>query len=185
MPDVKYTRVTDVLYPFSGLQKVNPEILKNAADRGTKVHEACTAIINEMGVIELNPNFTGFIESFRLWISEKDREIITPNRWYCDEHMLTGECDFLYKEGKGYVLVDLKTPAKESRTWSLQGSAYAYLAKKEGFNIKRIEFLKLSRDGKKPTKYEYEYDFDTFMKCLDLYRIFFKDLDKESILEHL
>ena len=93
-----YTRVTDALYPFSGLQKVDPFMLKNAAERGTKVHEACSAIINDMGVIDLDQKLFGYIKSFQMWRDKEHREIMMAERWYCDKYMLTGECDFLYKE---------------------------------------------------------------------------------------
>lgn len=44
-----YTRVTEVLSQFSGLDKVPKDILENAARRGTKVHNICEAIVTGIG----------------------------------------------------------------------------------------------------------------------------------------
>lgn len=44
-----YTRVTEVLYPFSGLSNIKPDILANAARRGTRVHDICEGIMKGLG----------------------------------------------------------------------------------------------------------------------------------------
>lgn len=45
----EYSRVTEILSPFSGLDKVPKDILANAARRGTKVHDACESIVKGLG----------------------------------------------------------------------------------------------------------------------------------------
>ena len=65
--DSKYTRVTEVLAPFSGMDKIPPEILQRASERGTKVHEICDAIISGMGCPEIQDNLQGYIDSFKKW----------------------------------------------------------------------------------------------------------------------
>lgn len=40
-----YTRVTEILKPFSGLDRIPKDIVANAARRGTKVHDVCEGII--------------------------------------------------------------------------------------------------------------------------------------------
>lgn len=179
-----YTRVTDVLFPFSGLRNIDPHILQNAADRGTKVHEICDALINDLGVFEINGQIQGYIDSFYKWLPEKNF-IERPDRFYCDELMLTGECDAIYKDQDGLHLVDFKTSANEGKTWKLQGSAYYYLAKQAGYDIKTIEFVKLSKDGKKPKVYIYDCEWETYLKCLEIYRLFFKPGSEENPLDYL
>lgn len=44
-----YTRVTAILSPFSGLDKVPKHIVENAGRRGTKVHDICEAIVRGLG----------------------------------------------------------------------------------------------------------------------------------------
>lgn len=183
MKEKEYTRVTDVLYPFSGLTHIDSHILKNAADRGTKIHEICDAIINEIGTVQLNPDFSGYIVSFKKWAEHKEF-LEKPARFYCDKYMLTGECDGIYKNSSGITLFDIKTSAKEGKTWKLQGSAYAYLARLKGININEIVFVKLDKKGAKPEVFVYEEDFETYKKCMDLYRYFFTG-SQPSYLDYL
>lgn len=196
-----YTRVTEVLYPFTELGKIDPEVLRIAADRGTVVHTLCDAEIiglpapaTEMLVrpycscesqVESEvEKVDGFLESFRQWCVGKFF-VEKPARFFCDIHMITGECDALYMEEDGLVLVDFKTPQKESKSWPLQGSAYSWLGKKNHFNIKRIEFVRLKRDGKKPQVYEYQEDFPLFLKCLEIYRHFEMDVKNPNPLDYI
>jgi hypothetical protein len=181
---IEHDRVTEVLYPFSGLSRVDPDILKQAADRGSKVHEICEAITNDLGVIDMNPDFSGYIRSFEQWAEGKEF-IERPARFYCNQHYITGEIDGLYENETGLTLFDIKTPATEKKTWPLQGSAYSYLAKKAGLNITKIEFVKLSKGGEKATSYFYDENIDLFLKCLELYRKFFKTRQTLSYLDFL
>lgn len=185
MKDINdYIRVTDVLFPFSGLKNIPTQILQNAAERGTKVHEICDAIINNIGFCDIEERFKGYIESFNRFFINKDF-IQKPERFFCENYKITGECDAIYKDKDGLVLVDIKTSASEGKTWNLQGSAYSSLAKAEGYDIKRIEFVKLCKAGKEPKVFLYEENFDTFLKCLEIYKLFFKDQSEENILEYM
>lgn len=170
---IDYIRVTDILYPFSGLTHIPSEILKNAAERGTKVHEIADSLIKDLGSFGTDETVRGYIESLELWLPGK-KFIDKPDRFYDDQYALTGECDAIYDDN-GLVLVDFKTPAKESRSWMLQGSAYSYLAKKAGYDIKRIEFVKLDKTGKMPKSYFYQENFDLFLGCLKTYSYFYKN----------
>ena len=168
-----YIRITDVLSKFSGLDKIDPEVLRNAADRGTRVHQYCDAIIEGLGLFSIEDDCKGYIDSFNQWNVGKNY-LTKPPRFYDDEFMITGECDAIYKQDGKLILVDFKTPVAESKTWPLQGSAYAYMAKKLGYNIEYIEFVKLSKVGKPPKVYTYTENFDLFLSCLDVYRYFYK-----------
>lgn len=170
-----YTRVTDVLFPFGGLGKVDPNILKKAAERGTLVHRYCAEIINGTVSWSDEEPIKGYCKSFDSWFLELEKHSYAiPKRLFCDTLMLTGECDFIYTKDAITTLVDFKTPLNEGKTWRLQGSAYSYLLKKSGLDVQRIEFVKLDKLGKKPTVYTYEEDFPMFLKCLDVYREFFQ-----------
>ncbi len=185
MKDIeRYTRVTEVLYPFSGLKNVPKEILDNACARGEQVHSICDALISCMGIYEIPTHLEGYIESFKKWAMGMEF-IQKPDRFFCEELMLTGEIDGLREENGSLVLFDLKTSAKESKTWSLQGSAYTYLSKKMGINIEKIEFIKLDKMGKSPQIFTYPYHFEDFRKCLDVYRMFFDKPNEENPLDHL
>lgn len=178
----EYARVTDVLRFCSSLQNIPEDVLKRAADRGTRVHEACDALILGIG-IKPDEEIKGYVESFRKWYP-KDF-IDKPDRFYCDKYMITGECDGIYKDGEDLVLVDFKTPIRESSTWNIQLSAYAYLARNEGYPISRIEVLKLDKQGKEPKVYVYEDQFEVFLGCLSAYRYFHDGKEQENYLDYI
>jgi len=179
--DPKYVRVTTILYPFSGLSSLPKFILNVAAERGTIVHNICSAKIEGIGYPPYHEKYQGYIDSFDQW--SKDKKFIENlSRLYCDEHLITGEVDNIYEDEKGLVLVDWKTSKKEGNTWKYQGSAYSYLCKKAGYDIKRIEFVKLSHDGSYPIVYTYDERFDIFLKKLETYREDFRDMDINNLL---
>lgn len=181
--ETKYTRVTKILQMFCDFSNVHPDVLKNAQNRGIYVHEKCDAIMSNLGRHAVHESWDKYVDSFEKWLPK--RFIDKPKRFFCDDLMLTGECDGIYEDDCGLVLVDLKTSSSESKTWVLQGSAYSYLAEKAGYKIARIEFVKLSKEGKSPKVFIYKEDFEMFKKCLDAYRYFNKDGEKESVLEYI
>lgn len=176
MPE--YLRVSTVLGYNSGLHKIDPYVLQKAAERGTKIHAICDALIDDMGIDYIEPQFEGYIESFNKWRIGK-KFINKIPRLYCDEYLITGELDQLYEDTEGLVLVDFKTPQSESKTWSLQGSAYAHLCKKNGYNIVRIEFIQLLKNGQIAKTFVYKENFEMFLKCLEVYRFFLPHCDED------
>ena len=181
-----YVKVTQVLSPFSGLHKIDPKVVKNAGIRGKRVHLACDLLVVDSNYMP-DPDFpedAGYVESFQKWYFDKVF-IPKPPRFFCDDLMLTGECDMIYEDERGLVLVDLKTPLRESKTWLLQGSAYSYLAKREGYDIKAIEFVRLKKTGKEPQVISYQENFPLYKSCLDAYRYFFQDEVEEDYLDYL
>lgn len=182
---VDYIRISSVLSPFSGLNHIPKDVLTKAADRGTKVHAICDAIIEGVGLSCIEPELQGYIDSFNQWNYDK-KFIEKPSRLFCDKHTITGEIDGIYKDKNGdLVLFDLKTPQKESKSWIYQASAYSYLCKENGYEICRLEFIQLSKTGKDAKIYHYEEDFKTFLECLKLYNIFFKNDKPEYYLDYL
>jgi len=173
MSKEKYMRVTEMLWPFSGLQKVDDVILSNAAARGTRVHNICEAIIDGLGEWDVEPHLEGYVESFKQWWDpEQYRVIYQEKRLYDDELGITGKFDMLIGDQGGNILVDLKTSHSHSKTWMIQGSAYIYLCRKHGIQANSMRFVKLSKYGKPPTIYNYEYDYDLFKKVYDVYQYF-------------
>ncbi len=171
IPD-KYTRVTQILYPFSGLSAIDPRIVQNAGERGTRVHNICEAIVAGVGVWDIPDDIAGYISSFQQWW--KDQKVIAvEERFFCDEFLITGKVDMIIETENGLAIFDLKTSYKPSKTWPLQGSAYMHMARKANYDIKLIQFLHLKKDGSKPTLHEYQDQFDLFKKCLDVYRYFY------------
>jgi hypothetical protein len=167
-----FDRVTSVLYPFSGLWKVDSSVLSKAAQRGSNVDLKCKGIME--GIEPEDDEYEGYIDSFRQWAEGKNF-INVPGRMFDNELKITGECDGIYENEEGITLFDIKTPVKQSKTWHLQLSAYSHLAKQYGYDIVRLEIVQLSKDGNAPRCHFYEEDFEKFLVCLKLYREFFKD----------
>ena len=168
-----YLRVTSVLYPFSGLQNIDPDILANAARRGTKVHQICEGIAQNLGEIGIDDETWGYVESFKKWWGEGQDVATMEERFWDDEFHITGQVDFIIKTEAGLAIVDIKTSSRPSKAWQAQGSAYAYLAKKSGYDIKRIIFLHLNKHGKSPKLHEYPIDDSFFLSILRVYKHFF------------
>lgn len=173
--------MTEVLRPFSGLDKVDKYVLENAAVRGTKVHVICDAIMQGIGIPDVPEELKGYIESFETWACGKDF-VKKPPRMYCDTLGITGEIDGIYQspivEGvlvrTESTLFDLKTPSRESKTWALQLSAYHYLARLNGHQIDKIESVRLRKDGKEAVVHNYDpaVCLPIFKCCLCAYRFF-------------
>lgn len=176
-PDLKsrqnYTRVTSVLYPFSGLQNIDAEIVAHAAERGTKVHQICEGIVAGLGEIGVEDETWGYVESFKKWWQSGIHVVEMEKRFWDDDLSITGQVDFITQTENGLALVDIKTSSRPSKTWPCQGSAYAYLCKKSGFDIKNIYFLHLNKHGKEPKIYEFAIDEELFKGILRTYRHFY------------
>lgn len=168
-----YLRVTHVLYPFSGLQSIDPDIVANAARRGTKVHQICEGIVSGLGEIGVDDETWGYVESFKKWWGEGLDVEAMEKRFWDDELRITGQVDFIIRDESGLTIVDIKTSSRPSKTWEAQGSAYAYLAKKAGYDIKKIVFLHLNKHGKEPKLYEYPIDDSFFLAILRVFKHFF------------
>jgi hypothetical protein len=169
-----YTRVTKILYPFSGLDKIDAKILLNAAERGTKVHKICEGIAEGLGEHGIDDEVWGFVESFKQWFAKNSDFVEIEKRFYCDEMKITGQVDFILKTDEGLAIADLKTSSKASKTWQIQGLAYAYLARKAGYDIKKIFFIHLNKHGKEPTIYEYfPINEELFFETYRVYKYFY------------
>jgi hypothetical protein len=168
-----YTRVTTVLYPFSGLDKLDAEVVAHAAERGTKVHKICEGIICGLGELGVDDETRPYVESFKKWW-EKGHEVVEmEKRFYCNELRITGQVDLIIKTPEGLAILDIKTSSKPSPTWEAQGSAYAYLAKNAGYAIKKIFFLHLNRAGREAKIYEYPVDDSFFFAIFRVWKHFF------------
>lgn len=171
----EYTRVTTFLYPFSGLSVVPHYILDAARERGTIVDRITQAILDDIGVPYYDEKFQGYIHSFDRW-REGKTFLPRPDRFYCHDHMITGEIDRIYEDTDGkLVLIDIKTPANESNTWQSQASAYSYLCKLGGYDISRIEFIQLRQNGDEPKICHYTEDFESFLDDVRIYNKYFRN----------
>ena len=169
-----YTRVTEILYPFSGLDKIDADVVANAGRRGTKVHKICEAIISGLGEIGVEDETWGYVQSFKKWWEKGVDVIEMEKRFWDDELKLTGQVDLIIKTDQGLAVVDFKTSSRPSKTWDAQGAAYAFLAKKSGYDIQKIYFLHLNKHGKEAKIYEYPVDDSFFLAIFRAFKHFFQ-----------
>jgi PD-(D/E)XK nuclease superfamily len=170
-----YLRVTNILYPFSGLAKIDRDVVSKAAERGTKVHKICEAIALGLGEIGVDDETWGYVTSFKKWWESGVQVKQMERRFWDDELSLTGQVDFIIETEDGLAIVDLKTSSKPSKTWPAQGAAYAYLAKKAGYDIKKIFFIHLNKHGKPPKVIEYPIDDSFFLAIFRVFKHFFQE----------
>jgi ATP-dependent exoDNAse (exonuclease V) beta subunit len=166
-----YTRISEIISKYTGYHDIPSHILQNACERGTAVHEICESLILGFGCPDINPLYEGYVESFNLWHDQyKTCESLIPDRWYDDDNMITGKADCILKRDGKYILIDFKTSASESKSWMLQGGAYALLFQKnENFQLDEINFVKLDKRGDAPQIKNYNVD-----RCIELFEMALK-----------
>ncbi len=170
-----YTRITTILYPFSGIDKIPQAVVQNAAERGTKVHKICEGIVSGLGEIGVDPETFGYVESFKKWWALGHEVVLMEERFYDDELRVSGQVDLIIKTPEGLMVVDLKTSYSPSKTWLVQGNAYAHLAKNHGHFVTKIQFLHLNKTGKEPKVYEYEVNPYLFLAVVRVWKHFYAD----------
>jgi hypothetical protein len=174
-----YVSVTEILKPYTKLDKIDPVVLANAADRGTRVHKWCTLYALNLLFIDVDPDCKGYVEAFKRWYDQYvDSMIREPTRLYCHQDRLTGEFD-LYVKFKGSdasVLIDIKTPATVSPTWQIQTAGYKYLIEQDiSACVDRRLILQLPKDGSNAIIHEHKNhksDVQIFENALSVYRYF-------------
>lgn len=169
-----YIRVSHVLYPFSGLQHINADVVAHAAERGTKVHKICEGIIMGFGELGVDDETRPYIESFKKWWGEGKEVVMIEQRFWDDELELTGQVDLVIKENHELIIIDFKTSSRPSKTWPVQGAAYAYLARKNKHHITKVQFIHLSKTGKEPKIYEYPIYDSFFLAVYQTFKHFFE-----------
>jgi len=174
---MNYPRVTSIIAPWSGLDKIPEATLQYAADRGTRVHEICSRIAQGEFVMNLDEDCRPYVDSFRHWFSTQVGEVVLAEERLIDEGWgYTGQIDLLVRLKEGATaLVDLKTPVLAYKQWRLQLSAYHNLVVEAGFTPEKCGSLQLSPRGKVPRMKWYEntaLDFTHFTMALGLYRFF-------------
>lgn len=188
-----YTRVTEPLQGFSKYDMIDPDVLANAADRGTRVHKFCEMYAKGLWCV-VDDDCINYVDAFKKWFDDNVREVIfTERRFYNDEYMITGQIDILavLKDGDRSVIIDIKTTSSIGLSWSLQTAAYLFLLQGISFKssglterecIKKVSNLypierrvavNLPKTGSKVKVIEYtnyENDLRLYLNCLELYR---------------
>ncbi len=153
-----FPSVTQILSPYSDFSRVPADRLQVAAERGTRVHGICAAIVQGLWVPMIPEECSGYVASFRQWLDTAKPEILMSEQKLSHPTLqFLGHPDLIVrfpKDPSGTV-VDFKTPLAKQRTWALQLAAYRELARANGYDVTRAGSLRLKPDGGFPIFDEY------------------------------
>lgn len=174
-----YVRVTDVLKTYISFDKIDPAVLKKAADRGTRVHKYCELYTQNLLIEKVDEDCKPYVESFIQWFDAMVEELwVSEIRLSCPKYLITGKLDMVVtiKGDQQPTIVDLKTPQQASISWQLQTAAYRYLMRvSQNIEIPRRLCLVLDRLGNQPKLIEYtnhEADERMFLNAVELFHFF-------------
>lgn len=156
----KIPSVTQLMAPLAAAvyNGINTEVLNNAADRGTEVHQAAENYAN-FGIEDISPEHRGYFDGFREWFDEVQPVVVsTEFKTYHKYLIYGGTVDLLaYIHGKLY-LIDYKTTASvEKMLTRVQLEAYKQALISHGIPVERKAILHLSKTGRARLL---EYDTD-------------------------
>lgn len=173
-----YPSVTEILSVFSGLSNVDPQTLRKAARRGTKVHEIALNSLVGLLQLEIDPEIEGYLASFDFFVKTQVKEVLEVERRLVDTLFgFHGQLDLLcrLKENDLVALIDLKTPKVKSSVWAAQLAAYDHLRRFEQIQADRLGSLRLNQFGGPPKMDWYDFrqdDFNAFLNLLYAYKYF-------------
>ena len=168
-----YDRVSEIVSCFSGIDRIPPQVLKDAAHRGEMVHRMIEGFFKGIGAPDSCDPFRPYYDSFKALY---DKKPFIPawmeQRFFSRSMMITGKPDIMTDDGR---LIDYKTGASIQKSWPVQLAGYRKLLNENDVYPKSYHILWMN--GKSSAKFiEYNIDeYDTiFDSCLKLYRYFNK-----------
>lgn len=182
-----YTRVSEVIAPFTGVEFVPDEYLIPAANKGTDVHTYIEGYLKGWVWEEIPEHVKPYYDSFLLTTNREfligEGKPTLEKRFYCGELKITGQIDLLLETGNTTLIMDWKTSRKESIGWRLQAAAYRYLCIVNGVknpNYPIFWHLIPNKKANLITYFSYDEDIELFKKCLELYRFFNMDKTRKK-----
>lgn len=194
--------VTELLKPLTsaGYANINPEVLRQAALRGTAVHEACEAIDYGLDPEDISPDIVPYLDAYCAFLRDYKPE------WYGIEDMVYGDwvdswgsIDYAGTIDRWGVIdgelavLDIKTVAtpnhRQKVCTAIQCYAYGSAVHVCGKNPKKIDrhfALYLKKDGTYTlvnlTEYAQECGVVIRMIWADLAEIYYTTKEAETLL---
>ena len=128
--------------------EVPAHILENAADRGTRVHEAIE-MMAKFGWMEADTDIMPYMLAYQEWEKEHNFKIVASEyRLYHRTRLYAGTADALFMDKDDLCLMDVKTTKTilEGLT-AAQLYGYSEALKSHGVEIKRAYILHLKSDS--------------------------------------
>lgn len=118
--------VTQILEPYTGLEFVDKELLRRAAEFGSHVHEACH--LHDTGQLDeasLDPALVPYLDGWKQFLEDSGAVVIlSEHRVASRKHGYAGTFDKLMFWGKSRRMVDVKSGTVLPRTVGPQVAAY-------------------------------------------------------------
>lgn len=158
----QYHRVTEILSSLTKYKEIPDFVLTKAKERGETLHKVIECDLNDLGMY-YDVKYQKYIDSYKKF-NMPGKAVLVEHRFYNEDYMITGKCDCIAydEEMKEYILLDWKFTYQEGKTWELQAAAYGWLAQQQGYDIKRIMFVRLDKKGGEPEVFNYEYKPEEF-----------------------
>jgi len=167
--------VTEILGKYVDFSMIPETVLTEACKRGGIVHGAAEAYALGAYVSALPTVYHGYYLSFKTWFDHNVQKVLFVEERLIDKkHGYTGRVDLVAVLINGLTaVIDLKTPATESKTWKVQTAAYANLITQRKVNADICLALKLNKNGGEAKAFSYdnwqEY-FLIFLSALNAHR---------------
>lgn len=169
--------VTQVLSILQDWSAVDPELLANAAEFGTHVHQAVDLVNRgQLDWTALDPALRPFVDSWVSWVHDTDATVLhTELRLAHPSFGYAGTLDALVRIKNRLCIVDVKT-GQVPHTVGAQLAAYArafeFNAKDLGLapDVRRRLCVQLTADGYKSHELTDPSDWSLFQSALNVYR---------------
>ena len=165
--------VSEILKPIHEriYGKVSSKVLKEAAERGTKIHRAIE-FMSKYDLKKFDEEISGYLEAYKKFRSDYPTwELLHSEFRTYHKSLLYGmTIDEVYKTEKGIVLLDIKTTNETYlNSWSVQLSAYKAGYESQHEKVIKTYILKLMDNGEYQL-FEACDNFSVFLSCLEIYR---------------
>lgn len=123
----RWPSVTQVLDRYSGLEHVEPEVLRRAAEFGNHVHAACHLFNEErLDWARLDPGLVGHVEGWRAFLEDTGAVVLSSEcRVVSRRHGFCGTLDSRVAWGKSTRLIDIKSTSSLPITVGPQTAGYS------------------------------------------------------------
>jgi len=176
---MEHVRVSQILAWIEPYVGIDPAVLEAKAAIGTNVHQSIIDYCNCDFYVNDTQRADAYFKSWLMWREHHTDTINQVPRLYCDDLMLTGECDGLMVHSEGNIIVDWKCSANANKKiWNLQAHYYWYLLEKNGHKpADKMLWVNLRHDKTKvgenvvyvpkmPISYTFEFSEETLSYCI-------------------
>lgn len=145
-PLVAVSSVTKSLSAFA-FGSIDPDVLRNAANRGTAVHSLCELWDNgELDMDKVDPELMPYLEAWINFVEQTNFKVIQMEQIVSDRNLrFAGRLDRTGSIGSSKYVLDIKTGTVPTPAWGVQIAAYKSCL--EGGRLYNCVALQLKKDG--------------------------------------